>query len=84
MARGRESGGSMACSGLSRGGLTHMLDSGSSLLPGTQADGPHPGIECQPGQLKQADKGRAVPELKNSQNYLPSGSCSWPLWERTC
>ena len=40
---------------------------------GHHQTGPHPGSKCPAGQLKQADKGRTIPDLKNAWKYLPEG-----------
>lgn len=45
----------------------------SSPALGHHQTGPHPGSKCQAGQLKQADKGRTIPDLKNAWKYLPEG-----------
>lgn len=55
-----------------------VLDSGSPLRGhqralGHHQTGPHPGSKCQVGQLKKADKGRTIPDLKNAWKYLPEG-----------
>lgn len=46
---------------------------------GNGQTGPHPGSKGQAGRLKQADKGRTIPDLKNDRNYLPRGGSSGPL-----
>lgn len=51
---------------------------------GNRRTGPHPRNKCRAGQLKQADKGRTIPDLKNARNYLPRGGSSGPLWEGQC
>ena len=43
---------------------------------------PHPGSKCQAGQLKQADKGRTIPDLKNAWKYLPEGAALSPSERR--
>lgn len=53
-------------------GETSRLDSGSPLLPReTARQGPTLSVSVGAGQLKQADKGRTILDLKNARNYLP-------------
>lgn len=44
----------------------------------TQPAGPHPARRA--GQLRPADKGRTILDLKNARNYLPRGGSSGPPW----
>ena len=55
-----------------------------SPTQGNRRTGPYPGSKCRADQLKQADKGRTIPDLKNAQNDLPRGGSSGLLWERQC
>lgn len=52
-------------------GETSRLDSGSLLPRETARQGPTLSASVGAGQLKQADKGRTILDLKNARNYLP-------------
>lgn len=54
------------------GGPARWTVAARSPAQGNSQTGPRPGSERRwAGQLKQADKDRTIPDLKNARNYLP-------------